>query len=221
MYKGNDYVLSIYGTKLDPNTPFAQLQARMREPRSGKKEIIEKQIEELISKKIFPEGFWIYIHKTKPEKIPSIINGGLEIREEGGGLDSTMSRIFDSNSEDLQGDFNYLRNSISEGNQYGSDSIIAVFPRSEAKIYQQIIDRKGRLPKILREYIMASVISGRETISHWYREALESGKLTESLSTTDIGKRTVPKASTEDKGIVKETFEQWKKRMIEMGILKE
>lgn len=218
MYEGKDYVLSIYQTHLDPNSPFGTQQAHMRESRSGKKEKIEEQIKILIENKVFPDGFWIYIHKTKPGYISSILKEGLEIREQGGGIDSTMSRIFDSNSEDLEGDFNYLRNSISEGNQYGSDSIIAVFPRSEAEIYQHIIDRSGQFPKIPSKYIMASVISGLESISQEYVKALESGELTETLSTTSVGRRTV-EAPTEDKKTISETFEEWKKRMIERGIL--
>lgn len=218
MYEGSDYVLSIYGTKLDPNTPFAQQQKRMREPRNRNREQIEAEIQKLME--VFPDGFWIYIHKTKPELITSILNRGLEICEKGGGLDSTMSRIFDSKSEDIEGDLNYLRNSIAEGNQYGSDSIIAVFPRNEAIIYQNIIDRTGQFPKIPSKYIMASVIGGRESISSQYIQALESGELTPKLTTTDIGRRTVPKATTPDKISVAETFEKWKKRMIEMGILK-
>ena len=218
MYEGSDYVLSIYGTKLDPNTPFAQQQKRMREPRNRNREQIETEIQKLME--VFPDGFWIYIHKTKPELITSILNRGLEIREKGGGLDSTMSRIFDSKSEDIEGDLNYLRNSIAEGNQYGSDSIIAVFPRNEAIIYQNIIDRTGQFPKIPSKYIMASVIGGRESISSQYIQALESGELTSKLTTTDIGRRTVPKATTTDKNSVTETFEEWKKRMIEIGILK-
>ena len=194
MYEGNDYVLSIYGTKLDPNTPFAQHEKKMREPRSKNREKIEAEIQKLME--VFPDGFWIYIHKTEPEFIPSILYRGLEIREKRGGLNSTMSRIFDSKSEDIEGDLNYLRNSIAEESQYGSGSVIAVFPRNEVIISQNIIDRTGQFSKIPSKYIMASVIGDRESISYHYIQALESGKLTPKLTTTDIGRRTVPNATT-------------------------
>lgn len=52
-----------------------------------------------------------------------------------------MSRIFDSESVDIEGDINYFLNAIISSNQYGSYSIIAVMPKNYRQIYELTYDK--------------------------------------------------------------------------------
>lgn len=208
MYEGEDYVLSIYGTKLDPNTPTGQQQKEMRMPRTRRIVSLENEINSLIEHKVFRDGFYIYVHKTNES---NLFGEGLEIREAGGGVGSTMARAFDSLSEDIEGDYNYLFNSINEGNQYGNNSIIAVLPRN----YMQVIDYSGKTPVIPKKYIMAITADGITYIQFQYKKALEEGSLDviePQISVNDIGKRTVPATETADKTVVYETFKRMQKQ---------
>ena len=211
-----EYVLSPNGYKIDPNTQYGKQLRHMREPRNRKIIILEDLIKRLISEEVFKYGFGIYIHRTKPENVESIKLNGLNIKEKSGYIESTLSKCFDSNSEDLNGDFEYLWNSISDESLYGKAAIVVVLPKSE-----EIIQQITTLHRIPTKYIMASVVSGIPSINFKYRQALESEKLSESLSTTDIGARTVPRAKKEDKDIVKEIFEKLQESIEKGGIFKD
>lgn len=77
----------------------------------------------------------IYI---KQKNIYSIIYQGLKIYEESGKLESTMSRVFDSTSSDIDGDINYFLNAVNDGNQYRNFSIIAIIPKEYKETYELI-----------------------------------------------------------------------------------
>lgn len=131
-------VMNIYGKEIDDSTKNGQLVSRWRKnkPIYYTSEFLEKWIRELIESN--DEPFLIYCHKTKEYNVMPIMFQGLKIYEKNGGIESTMSRIFDSESVDIEGDINYFLNAIISSNQYGSYSIIAVMPKSYRKISELI-----------------------------------------------------------------------------------
>lgn len=156
-------IINIYGIAVDRATN--QFVVRMRENNPS---YIVPAIKQLISDQldsIYPDGYLIYAHKTKSEFAPSILKKGLFISEEGAGLESTMTKVFDSKSKYPDGDFNYLYNSINTPNQYGSTTILAVFPRKESALfssypanYTEILNKRCVSPC----YIIGSINSSGE-----------------------------------------------------------
>ena len=122
-------VLNIYGIEVD-NTTFEG--PRIKKWRSSKpifwhSEYLEKWLRQQITNN--KEPFFIYCHKTKEYNVNSIIYQGLNIYEKNGGIHSAMSRIFDSESIDIEGDINYFLNAVITSNQYGYFTILALIPK--------------------------------------------------------------------------------------------
>ena len=151
-------ILNIHGIAVDRKTHPNDVFLRENEPSKRNKDILDLLLSGKLEK-MFPNGFLIYIHKTKPHACGSIVNSGLMINEEGGYLESTMSKVFDSKSKYPEGDMNYLFNAINTPNQYGSESVIGVFARKESTIspypenYGEICVAKKVLPENILGYI--------------------------------------------------------------------
>ena len=130
-------VMNIYGVMVD-DTGFGETIKKYRtvKPVTRNSELLEAWIRQLLSN--CNDDFFLYIHKTKKENIYPIIYHGLKIYEEGGELESTMSRVFDSTSSDIEGDINYFLNEVNNGNQYGNCSIVAIIPKDYTETYELI-----------------------------------------------------------------------------------
>ena len=130
-------VMNIYGIMVD-DTGFGEKikEYRTTKPRTVNSELLETWIRQLLS--ICSNDFFLYIHKTKSEHIYPIIYQGLKIYEPGGDLESTMSRVFDSSSTDIEGDINYFLNAVNNGNQYGNCSVVAIIPKDYRQTYDLI-----------------------------------------------------------------------------------
>ena len=131
-------VMNIYGVMVDDDTKFGKTikKYRLEKPVTNNSELLEAWVRQLLSN--CSDEFFLYIHKTKSENVYPIIYQGLKIFEEGGSLESTMSRVFDSTSSDIEGDINYFLNAVNNGNQYGNCSIVAIIPKDYKQTYDLI-----------------------------------------------------------------------------------
>jgi len=131
-------VMNIYGVMIDDETLVGTRvkQWRSDKPLTTNNQLIEEWIRNLINNQNY--DFYLYIHQTKPENIDSILHHGLRIYEEGGALESTMSRAFDSTSSDIEGDINYFINALNSENYYGSCRVVAIIPKDYTTTYKLI-----------------------------------------------------------------------------------
>ena len=131
-------VMNIYGVMIDDNTLEGQRIKKWRSDKSltTNSKLLEKWTRQLLINENV--DFYLYIHQTKPENLYSIICQGLKIYEEGGALESTMSRAFDSTSRDIEGDINYFLNALNSDNYYGSCRVVAIIPKDYATTYKLI-----------------------------------------------------------------------------------
>jgi hypothetical protein len=148
----SEKIINIHGIEVDRKThPF---DVSMRETIPT---FIVEEIDTLLPflNEYCSDGFLIYIHKTDVSRFgDSILRDGLLIHEEGGGLETTMSKVYDSKSKYEGGDKNYLFNCINKPNQYGTGSVLAVFPRKESKIFSP-----GPTTEIMQEICRAKKVS--------------------------------------------------------------
>ena len=59
-------ILSIYETELDPTSSYAQKVKKYREDSSTRDEKLIELISKIEQLKVFTNGFYLYLHKTKP-----------------------------------------------------------------------------------------------------------------------------------------------------------
>jgi len=181
----NGRVKNIYGIYLEEGSPMYMYVKRYREDASRRIPYVAQYIEELIKTGIFKDGFYLYIHKTTMEDITPILYQGLEIRESGGGISSTLERVFDSTDSDIEGSLNYFFNSISTGNQYGNKGIIVLLPKNYEKHLEEILDKNGKYPKVKPKYIIGTfkpscVNIGMFLFKEWINELLSGDQDTVS-----------------------------------------
>ncbi len=125
-------VLSIYGTEIDGNSLYGKMVSRWRTHSDFQCDNLQEIVYKLQNSSPFEGGFYIMIHKTNSEKLPSILFQGLNIYDDGRGISfaTSLSRCYDSESIDLLGDYNYMLNSIEKQNQNGDSSILYILPRN-------------------------------------------------------------------------------------------
>ncbi len=145
----NNKILNIYGIYVDRATHPYDVRMRENAPSSINKELLDK-IKSL--QDVYSEGFLVYGHCTSDaDTCEKIKNNGLMIYEKGGGLDSTMSLVFDSYSNYHGGDYNYLFNYLNQQSAYGQFKVFAVFERKKLKASSAMpsniysIERNGKV----------------------------------------------------------------------------
>ena len=145
-----DTVLNIYGNPISTDSKYGKMvwEMRTKTPDLPSSEYLRDVIFGEL-KREQDNGFYLYVHKTKRSNLNGIFSTGLKIHEESGGLESTMARAFDSKSENLEEDFNYLLNSIVNESQYGSCTVVAIFPHNHKEIAQIIKDKKVPISQLL------------------------------------------------------------------------
>ena len=137
---GSRKIININGIEVDRSSHQFDVRMRETEPIRIQPEILQLLNSENLRSE-FPDGFLIYMHKTKNiDTCKSILKSGLRFYEKDGGLQSTMSKVYDSKSKYKDGDERYLFNCINEPNQYGSQTVLAIFGRKESEIFSPYPD---------------------------------------------------------------------------------
>jgi len=160
-----DKILSIYGTELpDPTSSYAQKVKKYREDSSTRDEKLIELISKIEQLKVFTNGFYLYLHKTKPENIQSIVTKGLELRWGAlHGIESTLERVFDSKSEHREENLNYLSNSVANGNNFGDSGVLVLMPHDYEERPLDIMEDGENYPFVKNKFIIATFEHGKIT----------------------------------------------------------
>lgn len=157
-------IFSIYETELDPTSTYAQRVKKYREDSSTRDEKLIELISKIEQLKVFTDGFYVYVHKTKPENIQSIVTKGLELRWGAlHGIDSTLERVFDSKSEYREENLNYLSNSVANGNYFGDSGVLVLLPNDYEERPLDIMEDGEYCPVVKNKFIIATFEHGKVT----------------------------------------------------------
>ena len=157
-----DDILSIYETPLDVTTNYAQRVKRYRQDSSTRDENLLKLINKIDEMNVFPEGFYLYLHKTDSKNIKTIVEKGLELRWGSfHGIESTLERVFDSKSKLREENLNYVSNSIAIGNNFGDSGVLVLLPHNYEENPLEIIEDGENFPIVKNKYIIATFEHGK------------------------------------------------------------
>lgn len=158
-------VLTIYGeVEMDPNSKIAKTITTYMQNSSNRDEKLIKLIDEIEKSKEFPNGFYLYLHKTDAQNVESIVQGGLQLRWGAEhGIDSTLERVFDSKSPYREENLNYISNSVANENIYGDSGIIVALPYDYEDKLHDIIFNGPIYPMVKNDFIVATFEYGKIT----------------------------------------------------------